>query len=405
MALASSSAVQVGYIAEATFGVTPVSGNYKYLRVTGESLDFAITKEASKEINSTRTISSMSPTGASASGGLQSEMQYAELDPLMAATLQSTYSAYGTNGVGTSFTATFTATTITAASGPTGTSLFTGLQLGQWFSVGGSVSNLNKLLRVSTTVAPTTTVITLDANTPAIVEASVAGVSIRTSRLSHGTTQTSFSIERQSTDISQYFLYRGMTPSKMDLNISSGALSSCNFDFMGKDAVRAAVTGLPGTATASNTYDVMSGVSNTAACQVWLGTTPLSGTFAKSIALSFDNTLRAQDGICTLGSVGIGSGTINCTVNASIYFANGALFDAFLANTNTQIIFSSVDSSGNGYVFTLPKANMSSHKVAAGSKDQDLMIDIQFTALKDSANAVAALQKVIFIDRVGVAVA
>jgi hypothetical protein len=332
-------------------------------------------------------------------------MQYAELDPLMAATLQSTHSAYGTNGVGTSFTATFTATTITAASGPTGSSLFTGLQLGQWFSVGGSVSNLNKLLRVSTTVAPTTTVITLDANTPAIVEASVAGVTIRTSRLTHGTTQTSFSIERQSTDISQYFLYRGMTPSKMDLNISSGALSSCNFDFMGKDAVRAAVTGLPGTATASNTYDVMSGVSNTAACQVWLGTTPLSGTFAKSIALSFDNTLRAQDGICTLGSVGIGSGTINCTVNASIYFANGTLFDAFLANTNTQIIFSSVDSSGNGYVFTLPKANMSSYKVAAGSKDADLMLDIQFTCLRDSTNAVAALQKVILIDRVGVAVA
>jgi Phage tail tube protein len=404
MSLASSSAVQIGYIPEATFGVTPVSGNYRYLRVTGESLDFAITKEASKEINSTRTISSMSPTGASASGGTQSEMQYAELDTLMAATLQSAYTVYGTNGVGTTFTATFTTTTITASAAPTGSSAFTGLQLGQWFSIGGSVNNTNKLLRVSTSVAPTATVITLDANTPAVAEASVAGVAVRTARLTHGTTQTSFSIERQSPDISQYFRYRGMTPSKMDLSLSYGALTSCNFDFMGKDVVRGSVTGLPGTPVASYTYDVMSGVSNTANCQVWVGNTPLTGTFAKSISLSFDNALRAQDALCTLGSVGVGSGTINCTVNASIYFNNGTLFDAFLANTNNQIIFSSVDTAGNGYVFTLPVANISSYKVAAGSKDQDMMIDMQLTCLRDNLNATPALQKVVFIDRFGVAV-
>jgi len=404
MPLASSSAVQIGYIPEATFGVTPVSGNYRYLRVTGESLDFAITKEASKEINSTRTISSMSPTGASASGGTQSEMQYAELDILMAATLQSAYTVYGTNGVGTAFTATFTTTTITASAAPTGSSAFTGLQLGQWFSIGGSVNNTNKVLRVSTTVAPTSTVITLDANTPAVAEVSVAGVAVRTARLTHGTTQTSFSIERQSPDIGQYFRYRGMTPSKMDLSLSSGALTSCNFDFMGKDVVRGSVTGLPGTPVASYTYDVMSGVSNTANCQVWVGNTPLTGTFAKSISLSFDNALRAQDALCTLGSVGVGSGTINCTVNASIYFNNGTLFDAFLANTNNQIIFSSVDTAGNGYVFTLPVANISSYKVAAGSKDADLMIDMQLTCLRDNSNATPALQKLVFIDRFGVAV-
>jgi len=80
------------------------------------------------------------------------------------------------------------------------------------------------------------------------------------------------------------------------------------------------------------------------------------------------------------------------------------LFDAFLANTNNQIIFSSVDTAGNGYVFTLPVANISSYKVAAGSKDQDMMIDMQLTCLRDVTNAVPALQKLVFIDRFGVAV-
>ena len=55
-------------------------------------------------------------------------------------------------------------------------------------------------------------------------------------------------------------------------------------------------------------------------------------------------------------------------------------------------------------MFTLPTANISSYKITAGSKDQDLMASIEFTGLRDAANATAALQKVIFIDRVGTAV-
>ena len=59
MPLASSSLVQVTYIEEATFGVTPNVGNSKELRITGESLDYTISKESSAEINSSRTVSSM----------------------------------------------------------------------------------------------------------------------------------------------------------------------------------------------------------------------------------------------------------------------------------------------------------------------------------------------------------
>ena len=63
-----------------------------------------------------------------------------------------------------------------------------------------------------------------------------------------------------------------------------------------------------------------------------------------------------------------------------------------------------MDGAGNGYIFTMPVANISTWKSNASAKDQDVMIDVQFTALRDAANAVPALQKAIFIDRVGVAV-
>ena len=405
MPLASSSAVQLAYIQEATFGVTPVAGTPKLLRTTGESLDFGISKEMSNEINATRTISAMSPVSASATGGFQAEMQYAEYDPLLAATLQNAPVVFGTGGVSTTFTADFTATTITASVAPTGSSAFTLLQRGQWFRVSaGANANNGRLLRVSTTTAPTSTVITLDANTPATAGTSVPAVAIQTSRFTHGTTQSSFSIERRATDVSEFFNYRGMTPSKFDLSISTGSLSTINFDFMGKDAVRGTTTLLPGVAAASNNFDIHSGVSNTAACQIWLGNTPLQGTFAKSVSLSFDNALRSQEGICTLGAVGIGSGTINCTASVEIYFDNGALFDAFVANQNQQVIFSSVDGSGNGYVFTLPNANISSYKTNASGKDSDLMASIEFTALRNEAAPTVDLRKVLFIDRFGTAV-
>jgi len=123
----------------------------------------------------------------------------------------------------------------------------------------------------------------------------------------------------------------------------------------------------------------------------------------KSVQLTYDNALRSQEAICTLGAVGIGSGTINLTGTLSDYFADGTLFDKFKANTNSSISFSSIDTAGNGYVFTLPVINITSWKVSAGSKDQDMMIDINFTALRDAANVTPALQKAIFIDSVGVA--
>lgn len=401
--LASSSSVQIAYVAETTFGTTPVVGNGNKLRVTGESLDFAISKESSKEINDTRTISSMIATSANASGGVQGEVSFHEYDALIAATLQSTWTAFGTAGVSATATVTFAATTLTASVATSGSSDWSTLAKGQFFRVAAAAdANDGKILRVSTTVAPTDTVITLDASTPAAVSAAVAGVTIQTSRLTHGSTQTSFSIERGSPDINQYITYVGMTPSKLNVGISSAALSTISFDFMGKSANRTTVTAMPGTVVASHTHEVHSGVAGSA-CLLWEAGVPLTGTYVKSLSLAFDNALRSQEAICSLGAVGIGAGTINIGVTMSVYFADGSLFDKFKANTNSSITFSTLDSSGNGYVFTVPVANVTSWKTTAGGKDSDMMVDVQLTGLRDATNATAALQKAIFIDRVGVA--
>lgn len=410
MALASTSRVNVRYIPELTFGTIPVAGNPKELRITGESLSYNVTKTMSNEINAYRAVSSMVPTGAEASGDLNGEMQYGEFDTLLQATLQSTYAAAGTNGVAAALTG------VTVATGTT-TPVITGtgmpvLAKGQWFlfqhtlyTPTGGVANAQVLLRASKSVAPTATSITVDVGTPLNTATVASGTAIiKSSRLSNGTTQTSYTIERESADIGELFAFTGMTPSKFSLSIGSGALGTINFSFMGKAASRAQTTALPGSPVASLAYQTMSGVSGTS-CFVWEGGAPLTGTYIKSVKLDYDNTLGAQDALCTLGSVGIRSGSIVCKASLEMYFASGAAFyDKFLANANTEFVFTAFDADGNGYVFTLPSANISSYKVNAGGKDSDMLVTVELTALRDASNADSTLRKVLFVDRVGAAV-
>lgn len=405
MALASTSRVQVRYIKESVFGTTPVAGNSTNLRVTGESLNFTLNKEVSAEINAYRASTSMVPVTAEASGGVQGEMQYAEFDPLLEATLQSVYTVYGTNGVSSPLSLTFAPGSITAGAATTGANLFTLLQQGQWFKVSGTgTANDQLLFRVSKTVAPTSTIITLDPGTPAVAGGPYATTTVASSRLTNGTTQPSFTLEREVGDVGEFFSFRGMTASSMSVNIASGSLSTVEFNFMGKDSKQQASTMMPGTPVASRNYKIMSGVSGQV-CALWVGGAPLAGTFINSVALSYDNSLRAQNAICSLGAVGIGSGTINATMDIEVYFSSGATFySQLLNNSNIEVAFTAIDTDGNGYVFTFPAANVSTYTVNAGGKDADLMAQITLTALLDLGNVTPALRKVAFIDRVGAAV-
>lgn len=403
MPIATTSRAQVRRIKEATFGVVPVAGNSNNLRIIGESFKFDIKKEASKELREDRQIGYVVPVSAGAMGGFNFHLSYGEYDPEIESVLQGTWAVYGTNGVGTSFTADFTATTITASVAPTGANAFTNLQRGQWFRMTTGGANNGKFFRVSSSVAPTSTVITLDAATPATVAAAVATCVVQASRVANGTTQTSFSYEVQHPDASQFIVYRGMTPGKLNLKFASGALTDGSFDFMGKNAEIAGTTFMPGTANASRSYEIHNGATGVG--QILENGSVLTTTFIKSLDLSIDNVQRSQEAIGNYGYVGIGSGTLAVTGSMEVYFSDGALYDKFVDNTYTSVMVGSQDPSGNGYVISLPRVNLMSASVSAGSKDQDLMATFEFQALADDANAVSALRKTIFVDRFGAALA
>lgn len=398
MPQASTSRAQVRYVLESVFGSIPGSGQPNNLRMTGESLDFTIQKERSREIRADRQTTDLVPVNAQSAGGINFELSYGEYDDFFEASLQGTWSVYGTNGVGTSFSAAYTATTITAAVAPTTTSAFTNLALGQWFRISHpGQPNDGKWFKVHASTAPTSTVITLDAATPAAVQSSTAGAIVQTSRLSNGVVERSFSIEKAFNDINQFFAYRGMSPSQLEMGFQSGAIVAGSFGFMGKDAVRAGATQLFGAPIASLTHDIMNAVSGVG--NIIEGGSPLTSTFISSLSLSLNNALRARQAVGNLGAVSIGSGSIALTGTMEVYLADGTLFDKFMNNTPSSINIRVSDASGNGYVISLPRVKYGDAKVNAGSLDQDAMLSLPFEGLMDPTSG-----KMIFIDRGGVAV-
>ncbi len=408
MALSSTSRIQMRYAKESVFGEIDNTATTHDLRITGESLNFELTKESSNEINANRGATSMVATQAQATGSINGEMQYAEYDEFIAGTLQNAWVPFGMAGVSTPVDLNVTATTITNTASATPGEEFTLLKAGQWFQLVGlpdTSPNKGKLFRVSKTTAPTSTVITLDPGTPGAVE-TITGGTLSVSRLVNGVTQPSYTLEREVGDVGEYFAYRGMTPSSMTLAIATASLSTVEFAFMGRDALADdAGSMLPTPSQPSKSFDIMSGVEGVP-CALWVGGAPLAGTFVNSINLTYDNTLRMQNAICSLGAVGIGSGTIQVTVDLEVFFAHGrAFYDDFLKNKNTEVAFTAFDVEGNGYVFTLPNANISSYTLNAGGKDQDLMASISLTGLLDIKNPDATQRGIVMIiDRIGAAV-
>lgn len=393
MATASSSLSQLGYIEESTFGVTPGAGNYKQLRMTGESLALNISKDSSKEMDSSRQIRSLVTTKADVNGGINLELSYKEYDDLLAAGLQTNWVVYGTLGLSAAANATWTSgagtTRINFAAAPTGNDALTNIQIGQWVRIidQGSTALASNVgyFRVTGVNANYLQV----ADSLFTVDATAKSVKIATSRAKVGSTRRSFSIERQHPDVGQFFIYKGLVVNKFDLKFSAGAITSGGIDFIGTTSIRNVATALPGTAVASQSYTSMNGI--TGVTQVNLDNAALAtytGAVMKDLSFSVDNKLQGLEGIGVLGNADIMSGTCEIMGSFSVYLSNGALYDDFINSVQHSFSFVTKDPQGNAYAITFPKVELKNIKSNSSAKDQPVMLDAEFQALYDGVTSV-----------------
>jgi hypothetical protein len=158
-----------------------------------------------------------------------------------------------------------------------------------------------------------------------------------------------------------------------------------SFEFMGAQALPlAGASHIVGTDDVKfpTTWDVMNATSNVA--KLYVGGVPLSGTFAKTLSLDVDNSLRAQTAIGNLAPIGCGSGTLKVTGKLSAYFANSTLYDKFTGNTASSIALVVKDAAGNGYGYKVPAIEFTGATITSGSWTQDIMVDLDFSAKIDN---------------------
>jgi Phage tail tube protein len=376
---------------EATFGVTPSTGNHYLLRLTGETLKYALQTTQSNEIRSDRMITDLPPVGAGAEGDINFEFSYGEFDSLLASALQGIWAASGTNGVTTgTVTTTTTSLTVTGAGTP-----FSTVVAGQWFRLANNVSTGNNGWWQA--VSATSTSINVASG---LTASTTTGTGlVQTARLTNGTSQSSFSIERNNADLTLFSNFRGMTPARLSLNLTPGQILTGSMSFTGKDAqATVGTTNMPGTSVASATNGVYNSVSNV--FNVLEGGAALTNTYVRSLQVSVDNNLRGQTAIGTLGNIGIGAGQSVVTGTMELYFADATYFNKFVNNTASSLsVRVSSSSTGIGYVLTFPNIKYSDGGTPTPGANQDVSLSLPFQALRDTTTGYQIL-----IDRGGDAV-
>jgi len=301
---ASANRVALRYIPEVTFGITPSTGQHTALRLTGESLNYNINTDTSKEIRADRNIADLIQLGAETSGDVQFELSYGTYDDFIAAALGGSWTPQGS----------------------------------------GSTAD----------------------------------------DLKNGVVIPSYSIEKSFQDIGQNILFRGMSVNTMGLEFAVGSILTGSFGFIGRDSDISATSFLPVASKTVPVTEVLNAASNFSDLSIGGVSYPCG---IGKISLSTDAGLRAQNSVGNMGACAINPGTLAVTGSFEVYFADGAIYSNYVANSPFELSWKITDAAGNSYTFLLPHVKVNSATVAAGGLDQDVALEVNYQALFDPARA------------------
>jgi len=197
-----------------------------------------------------------------------------------------------------------------------------------------------------------------------------------------GTTPKYFSIEDYAADIDQARLFTGCTVSSMAVSLAPNQMVTTTFTIVGKDMT---VSDTQKTQTASATtapFDSYSGdisIGNVGSPSAIAIVTGLDFTLNNSFAPTFvigDNAAPSLE---------YGRAEIEGTLTA--YFEDAALLNRFVNETETALVVSVGDPSGNTLTFNFPKIKINTADIPVDGPTGSRVISMSFIALYDSTEA------------------
>jgi hypothetical protein len=197
-----------------------------------------------------------------------------------------------------------------------------------------------------------------------------------------GTTPKFFSIEDYAADIDQARLFTGCTVSSMAVSLAPNQMVTTTFTIVGKDM---SVSGTQKTQTASATtapFDSYSGdisIGNVGSPAAIAIVTGLDFTLNNSFAPTF------VIGDATAPSLEYGRAEIEGTLTA--YFEDAALLNRFVNETETALVVSVGDPSGNTLTFNFPKIKINTADIPVDGPTGSRVISMSFIALFDTTTS------------------
>jgi hypothetical protein len=391
--MASSSSQSIfTYVEEASPGVTPATAGKTY-RTTGGTLTQTVEFTEDNELRADRGRSDSIMTAGSVAGDLQINLSHKTHDDFLEALLAGEYSPVAVGGVKTVTDAVFNATahTITSA----GTELPV-LAPGQWFSIAGSANN-NGLYKASSATHTTATV-TVDPVVKDVVDETSVSVTLSSSRLKQANEDPrSFTIEREMTDVSRVFTWKGCYVSTMNLSYAIGSQVNGSFGFLAAtpEVIGTAVTiTTPGDPTTTSNFNSVTGT------YILVDGTSLGDSCIESFTLDVNANLRERRCIgAGLSASSIGQDQFTITGTSNMFFGSAAsatLYGKKLTDTVITFSIAVTDQDGNAFVITFPRAKITEATVDGGSMGSDVMMSFNFSASTDPTT-----DTMLIIDRVG----
>lgn len=218
-----------------------------------------------------------------------------------------------------------------------------------------------------------------------------AGITVNTNMF-NGTSQSSFIIEKKTTDgsTSKFQKYEGMVPNTLELTAESGSFVTGTVGFLGSKVNTMTSSASLTSAIAATETTPFTTVDSDTTVKFDTSGTPtvtygdyaeLTGVKATAFSLSIDNGLRPQTQIGTTDLAGIGSGRFTVTGSLTVYATDETLFNNYINTTAFGLLLQMGSSSAN-YRFYMPEVKITSAQVLAGGNDEDVLMELEFQAVK-----------------------
>ena len=372
--MSDANATLLRYRKETTFG-TAASGQYQVLRTTGDNLVPGVQYTQSQEIRSDGQVGDFVLTDVNANGPINIEMSYGTFDDFILAALRD--DAW-------SSTVTVTATDISAAASDnsfnSAGSGFGSLAVNQWVKTTGFSNAANN--GVFKILTKTSSKITVAGGTLVNESSGSSFTILQGAATENGTTKTSFSIEREYTDVSSTFeQFLGMSLNTLSLEVAAGQIMTGSLGFIGKKGQSGTST-LAASDASATTVDVLNAITNITS--IWEGGYgSASALSAISLGINITNNIRARKNLGDLGASSVGYGQIGVTGTLRAYFESATMFNKYLNGTATSLAFVLTDSAGSKYVIDIPQVKFTSGSRAPGGINQDIEMNLEWGAYRD----------------------